>query len=1266
MNVLHFADLHLDDSTTPNSERAMEQILEAAKRERPDLIINAGDLSMRRGHLAPWVALRLRQFHDALAEIAPTIVVEGNHDLTYEEGRAGTLSGALRESGAAPGRLFVVERPEVVRIPGLPDVACLPYPSKFRLLAASGGRVGSTNEEVQSALVEIVRGLAAASGPGALLVFHGTVDGAKAGSESIMATEIDALLRPADIPHSFRRVLCGHIHRHQTIPCADGLPLATYCGSPAPLSFSEENYAHGYILWSFPADPALIEAETFVELEPAERLLTVDVRAAGIPRDPGDPAMLHGPEDPKSGIIFGAGAFEVDPREHAFIEKCPAAARIGGLANVNVRLLATVGRNEDGARVRDRLERIAREAGATKVRVVLERLSDDLTVPLSQAVKMEGDLEKLLDLWAARVPEVAANLAALKAKAHELETLVPFEAHSSTNAAEYRLVSLDVANWKSFRAERTRVDLSACGSLVAVEGENASGKSNLMEAEAFALWGRTLRGRQTLSELVRKGTDRANVTAIFDSDGERWKVSRSIRIRKGGVGVAELSLARWCADLDQFPNLRDGAASDTSGKFPWAPMDKGTATETQAFLELLVGPLDLYLATRYASQGDVDRLLSMAPAELKTLLQRALNVGAFEAREDVGRTKLAEADLLVTRLHGRASGLRDIAGDPEAIRAEVAGVESTVELVRIGLESCKRTHAALAEAQNAATAEQVRLEGIATQRRAVDLRVRGADARSSDLRLRAAGERRRAATERADTGTAAEIERLRAGLESYDATVKMRDEARTDASKRNADCNEIRHRLAEQTSALDRAHSEANARLALARAQEGSETRLGEAKIAKLRADVESVRKLAGARVEAAGNSASLLLRVPFGEKCADAGCSFVAEAVKARDTLPALEADMAGKVVEVETRLAEGEAAHAAALLEASEKVRAALDATLPSAFETQQRDLDACALATREMIEWARSTATVLLDLEDRVAAMDTLQSALKTQEASLATREDRAREFDASAVAFTERADEAQAEAERATAELAALPVPDLAAAAEAVRVTAEARGTEAANEATAQKDYNLLSERLAQMRARLEQAEKVAVEITRTVAEHHAAVREVELLALYVRAVGRDGLPFLVLERAVPALEARANHFLGEGSDLRVAIESARDLQSGEQRADVVVRYTNRFGGHELAAASGFERVALGYALRAALSQVQAEAHGVKVSHWVADEGWGAFDERNLLHGQQMLRRLAAQFERVFFVSHVGAIREVAETHLRVIPDAVHGSRLEVLS
>ena len=109
--------------------------------------------------------------------------------------------------------------------------------------------------------------------------------------------------------------------------------------------------------------------------------------------------------------------------------------------------------------------------------------------------------------------------------------------------------------------------------------------------------------------------------------------------------------------------------------------------------------------------------------------------------------------------------------------------------------------------------------------------------------------------------------------------------------------------------------------------------------------------------------------------------------------------------------------------------------------------------------------------------------------------------------------------------------------------------------------------------------------------------------------------------------------------------------------------MVIRYANAFGTHSISAASGFERTAIGYALRAALAELQAESQGFSVRHWWADEGWGVFDETNLVSvAQPMVRRLGERFGTVLLISHQAPIREVCDTRYRVVA-GMDGSVLE---
>jgi exonuclease SbcC len=68
--------------------------------------------------------------------------------------------------------------------------------------------------------------------------------------------------------------------------------------------------------------------------------------------------------------------------------------------------------------------------------------------------------------------------------------------------------------------------------LVGIVGPIGSGKSSILDAVAFALYGKTPRvGRDTKS-LINQRREEARVTLTFSVDGERWKVVRALR-RKG-------------------------------------------------------------------------------------------------------------------------------------------------------------------------------------------------------------------------------------------------------------------------------------------------------------------------------------------------------------------------------------------------------------------------------------------------------------------------------------------------------------------------------------------------------------------------------------------------------------------------------------------------------------------------------------------------------------------------------------------------------------
>src|SRR5690606_34659065 len=76
--------------------------------------------------------------------------------------------------------------------------------------------------------------------------------------------------------------------------------------------------------------------------------------------------------------------------------------------------------------------------------------------------------------------------------------------------------------------------------LFAIYGPTGSGKSSLLDAMIFALYGCVPRmGKQGLAELVSLGRDRMSVTFDFAVNGQRYRVYRQAR-RKGAAKIAQL------------------------------------------------------------------------------------------------------------------------------------------------------------------------------------------------------------------------------------------------------------------------------------------------------------------------------------------------------------------------------------------------------------------------------------------------------------------------------------------------------------------------------------------------------------------------------------------------------------------------------------------------------------------------------------------------------------------------------------------------------
>ena len=268
MKLLHTADWHLGarlgrHDRLPDQVAAVRAVLEVARAEQPDLILHAGDLFD--ASRPAYEALELGvQALGRLAEIAPTVVVCGNHDSRALFRVIDRLAGAVR-----PRRLWMVSEPRVLALAELAPqpvaLACVPFisPAGAANFAEADPRTATGTyadaiRSINNQLLDEAQRIAGARGI-VLYAAHLHVHGARPGrSERRLTVGEDYATHLAGLE---RALYCafGHIHDPQRLP--GGAALGRYAGSLVPLDYGEPVQRKQVVLVSIGNDVQVTERE---------------------------------------------------------------------------------------------------------------------------------------------------------------------------------------------------------------------------------------------------------------------------------------------------------------------------------------------------------------------------------------------------------------------------------------------------------------------------------------------------------------------------------------------------------------------------------------------------------------------------------------------------------------------------------------------------------------------------------------------------------------------------------------------------------------------------------------------------------------------------------------------------------------------------------------------------------------------------------------------------------------------------------------------
>lgn len=141
---------------------------------------------------------------------------------------------------------------------------------------------------------------------------------------------------------------------------------------------------------------------------------------------------------------------------------------------------------------------------------------------------------------------------------------------------------------------------------------------------------------------------------------------------------------------------------------------------------------------------------------------------------------------------------------------------------------------------------------------------------------------------------------------------------------------------------------------------------------------------------------------------------------------------------------------------------------------------------------------------------------------------------------------------------------------------------------------------------------------------------------------IKAFGKDGIPALIIENAVPQLERIANEILGQMSKGKhyIRFETQKELKSREgiaETLDILIGDWTSERPYETF--SGGEQLRIDYAIRFALAELLAQRAGSKVEWLVIDEGIGSQDQEHKQLVLESIKAISGRFKKVLVITHI---------------------------
>lgn len=835
---------------------------------------------------------------------------------------------------------------------------------------------------------------------------------------------------------------------------------------------------------------------------------------------------------------------------------------------------------------------------------------------------------------------------------------------------------LRVRNFMCYGEDVPELDFSGIH-VAGLVGDNGHGKSALLDAITWALWGRARTNQD--DKLIRQGQTEMEVDLEFTVEGQRYRVIRRREMRARS-GRTDLQLQAWTGS-------------------EWQLLTEPTTTQTeQRILSLLRLDYETFINSAFLVQGEADRFTTQRPGERKRILGEILGLSQYDEYQKRARERARRFAAQVARLDAEmAEADRELAHEARYRQEEQAAREQVEALERDARRADKafrelegRVRVLEERAREAETLSQ-RLAKVRERIQRLEKRLQEREERHRELQsllarrekiqaglqaLEKARARQRKMLQRAEAQRQLEKEKQALEQERFRARQALESEANTvrgwlqKAEERARAADRLQEEvkaLQERLTELEKARQEQETLQEQRQALATEKVALEEAN-ARLREEMQELRdrldllqaatdprcplcqqalppqersRLIQAMTQEGADLKEIFLQnkerleqLAREEKDVDQRLSQAARALK--DLLPLQRQLAAAEESLAQARKAAEEAAEYQERLQALE-AQLKKDEVAPEVQERLaklEEDLAKCAVDPQEF-QQVDDEVQRLSSYQEDAARLKIAEEQIGVVEADI-------------------QADREQLEAYRQQVKDDAIHLERLQ---EEVRDLEDLRRSLREQEKALEEVRRRLAEArdaLGAARQRVAHCEHLKELREQKAQEREDAAREQALYEELDTAFGKQGVQALLIDQALPEITEEANRLLARMTDgrMRVDLQTQRETKSGTTQEVLDIIISDELGSRPYELYSGGEAFRVNFALRVALSRLLARRAGAPLQTLFIDEGFGTLDAVGRERLVEAIGSVQDDFACILVVTHVEELKEMFPVRIEV--------------